>query len=130
MVQKKQQYMWPATWAKPSVHGSEGAVSSNNAYATRAGLEMLRKGGNAFDAAAAVSLALAVVEPHHSGIGGGCFSLLYSAKNDELVALDARGTAPRRADRDLFIKDGEVQDEWKDVGGQSVAIPGLVTIVA
>ena len=75
---KKQQYMWPSRWSKPSAHGDCGAVSCNNIYATRAGLEMLRAGGNAFDAAVAVSLTLSVVEPHHSGIGGGCFSLLYS----------------------------------------------------
>lgn len=125
----KKQYMWPAAWEKPSVHGSEGAVSSNSGYATRAGLEMLRRGGNAFDAAAAVSLALAVVEPHHSGIGGGCFSLLYHAENHELAALDARGTAPRNADCNLFLKDGDVQDEWKDVGGRSVAVPGLYRAV-
>ena len=48
---KKQQYMWPSRWSKPSAHGDCGAVSCNNIYATRAGLEMLRDGGNAFDAA-------------------------------------------------------------------------------
>ena len=74
---QKVQYMWPSKWGKPSAHGSYGAVSCNNVYATRAGLEMLKNGGNAFDAAVAVSLTLAVVEPHHSGLGGGCFSLLY-----------------------------------------------------
>lgn len=124
MVQKKQ-YMWPATWAKPSVHGAKGAVSCNNVYATRAGLEVLNAGGNAFDAAVAVSLTLSVVEPHHSGIGGGCFSLMYSAKDKAVYALDARGVAPKNAGADLFVKDGAVQDEWKDVGGQSVATPGL-----
>ena len=123
---KKQQYMWPSRWSKPTAHGDCGAVSSNNIYATRAGLEMLRAGGNAFDAAVAVSLTLAVVEPHHSGIGGGSFSLLYSARDQKTVALDARGVAPIHAKEDLFIKDGEVQDEWKDLGGQSVAIPSLL----
>ena len=123
---KKQQYMWPSRWSKPSAHGDWGAVSCNNIYATRAGLEMLRAGGNAFDAAAAVSLTLAVVEPHHSGIGGGCFSLFYSARDQKTVALDARGVAPANAKEDLFLLDGEVQDEWKDLGGQSVAIPSLL----
>ena len=123
---KKQQYMWPSRWSKPSAHGDCGAVSCNNIYATRAGLEMLRAGGNAFDAAVAVSLTLSVVEPHHSGIGGGCFSLLYSQRDQKVLALDARGVAPAKAGEDLFLKDGEVQDEWKDLGGQSVAIPGLL----
>lgn len=122
---EKKIYMWPSTWKKPMVSGEEGAVSSNNYYASKAGIEILKQGGNAFDAAVAVSLVLSVVEPHHSGIGGGCFSLLYSIKTKEVIALDARGIAPKNATKDLFIKDGEVQDEWKDLGGQSVAIPGL-----
>ena len=123
---KKQIYMWPSYWGKPVAHGSMGAVSCNNIYATRAGLEILNKGGNAFDAAVAVSLTLSVVEPHHSGIGGGCFSLLYDAKTGKTQGIDGRGIAPAKATADLFIKDGEVQDEWKDLGGQSVALPGLL----
>lgn len=67
--QKKQIYMWPSHWEKPAAHGDYGAVSCNNSYAARAGLWILKNGGNAFDAAAGVSLALSVVEPHHSGIG-------------------------------------------------------------
>ena len=118
--------MWPSYWGKPVAHGSMGAVSCNNIYATRAGLEILNKGGNAFDAAVAVSLTLSVVEPHHSGIGGGCFSLLYDAKTGKTQGIDGRGIAPAKATADLFIKDGEVQDEWKDLGGQSVALPGLL----
>lgn len=119
-------YMWPSVWAKPEVHGTSGAVSCNNAYATQAGLHILQQGGNAFDAAVAVSLTLSVVEPHHSGIGGGCFSLLYRSSDHTHAALDARGIAPKKATADLFLKDGEVQDEWKDLGGQSVAIPSLL----
>ena len=123
---KKKIYMWPSAWGRPVAHGSAGAVSCNNVYAARAGLEMLAKGGNAFDAAAAVSLALSVVEPHHSGIGGGCFGLLYSKEENQIHGIDGRGIAPAAATQDLFIKDGEVQDEWKDLGGQSVALPGLL----
>ena len=67
-----------------------------------------------------------MVEPHHSGIGGGCFSLLYDAKTGKTEGIDGRGIAPAKATADLFIKDGEVQDEWKDLGGQSVALPGLL----
>lgn len=121
-----QQYMWPSKWSRPSACGDYGAISSNSSYATLAGLEILRSGGNAFDAAAAVSLALSVVEPHHSGIGGGCVCLMYDRRKGEVMALDARGTAPMNATEDLFLKDGEVQNEWKDTGGQSVAIPGLL----
>lgn len=126
MAEQKQFYMWPAHWGRPVARGTYGAVSSNSVYATKAGLEILKKGGNAFDAAVAVSLALSVVEPHHSGIGGGCFSLIYSAKEQKFSSVDGRGIAPRNATADLFLKDGVVQDEWKDLGGQSVAIPGLL----
>ena len=126
MGEKKQIYMWPSHWDRPVARGSCGAVSSNSIYATKAGLSILKKGGNAFDAAAAVSLALSVTEPHHSGIGGGCFTLIYSEKEKVFHAVDGRGIAPKRATADLFLKDGEVQDEWKDLGGQSVAIPGLL----
>ena len=126
MGEKKQIYMWPSHWGRPVAHGSCGAVSSNSVYATRAGLSVLKQGGNAFDAAAAISLALSVTEPHHSGIGGGCFALIYSSEDNEFHAVDGRGIAPGKAAADLFIKDGEVQDEWKDLGGQSVAVPGLL----
>ncbi len=126
MGEKKQIYMWPSHWGRPVAHGPCGAVSSNSVYATRAGLSILKQGGNAFDAAAAVSLALSVTEPHHSGIGGGCFTLIYSEKEKAFHSVDGRGIAPKKATADLFIKDGEVQDEWKDLGGQSVAIPGLL----
>ena len=86
--QKKQIYMWPSHWEKPAAHGDYGAVSCNNSYAARAGLWILKNGGNAFDAAAAVSLALSVVEPHHSGIGGGCFSLLYCEKEGRILTRE------------------------------------------
>lgn len=126
MEEKKEMYMWPSHWSRPVAKGALGAVSCNSVYGTRAGLEILRRGGNAFDAAVAISLALSVVEPHHSGIGGGCFSLIYSAEKNEFHAVDGRGIAPKNAKSDLFIKDGVVQDEWKDLGGQSVALPGLL----
>lgn len=122
----KKSYLWPRYWDRPYSKGDKGAVSSNNYYATKTGLEILKKGGNAFDAAIAVSLVLSVVEPHHSGIGGGGFSLLYSKNQDKLYAVDARGIAPQNATKDLFIKDGEVCNEWKDNSGKSVTVPGLI----
>lgn len=76
----KKSYLWPTYWERPYAMGDSGAVSSNSYYATKTGLEILKKGGNAFDALIAVSLVLSVVEPHHSGIGGGAFSLIYSKK--------------------------------------------------
>lgn len=117
--------MWPSRWRRPSAHGDCGAVSCNNIYATRAGLEMLRAGGNAFDAAVAVSLTLSVVEPHHSGIGGGCFSLLYSQRDQKVLALDAGAWLPPRRGRTCSSRMRSARTSGR-LGGQSVAIAGLL----
>src|SRR5690242_13546658 len=70
------------------------AVASAHPLATNAGLEILAAGGNAFDAAIAVSATLAVVEPYHSGLGGGGFWLLYDAKRKKNIMIDGREVAP------------------------------------
>ena len=88
--------------------GKRGAVSSNSPYATKAGLEILKQGGNAIDAAVAISLVLGAVEPYHSGIGGGCFHVVYHKETDQFYAVDARGVAPIHATQDMFL-DGLVQ---------------------
>lgn len=126
MKNKENMYMWPSFWEKPCISGEYGGISSNSYYATQTGLEILKKGGNAFDAAVAMSIVLSVVEPHHSGIGGGCFTLGYSIKNKKTFALDGRGNAPKRANKNMFLKNGIVQNELKDLGGQSVLVPGLL----
>lgn len=111
---------------KPHVSGTQGAVSSNSPYATQAGLEILKQGGNAFDAAAAIALVLGVVEPHHSGIGGGCFHVFYDKKNDQFHGVDARGVAPKNAHQDMFLdKDGQVDLSLTEFSGRSVAVPAL-----
>src|SRR5215204_2536050 len=73
--------------------GTRGIVSSTHPLATEAGLDVLKKGGNAIDAAVAVGLTLGVVDGHNSGIGGGCFMLIRRA-NGEIIALDGREMAP------------------------------------
>lgn len=110
----------------PCLSGTGGAVASAQYLATKAGLEVLADGGNAIDAAIAVSLSLSVVEPYHSGIGGGCFALIHSSKTGETIAIDARGTAPYKACRDLFIDNGKVREDWIAYTGKGVAVPGLV----
>ncbi|MES0371946.1 MAG: gamma-glutamyltransferase [Mariprofundaceae bacterium] len=95
-------------------------VVAAHPLATEAGIQMLEKGGNAFDAAAATALALGVAEPGSSGIGGGGFFLLYIAKEDRYVMLDARETAPRLAGH------GEVYATQSSIDGpQSAGVPGL-----
>ena len=111
---------------KPHISGEQGAVSSNSPYATRVGLEILRQGGNAFDAAAAVALALGVVEPYHSGIGGGCFQVLYQKKQNQFHAVDARGSAPRLAYQDMFLNPaGQVDLQLTEFSGRAVAAPAF-----
>lgn len=95
-------------------------VVSAQADATQAGIEILKAGGNAFDAAAAVALALGVVEPGSSGLGGGGFFLLYSAKEKRYVMIDARETSP------LLAGHGETYQTRSSIDGpQSAGVPGL-----
>lgn len=111
---------------KPHVSGTQGAVSCNNPYAAQAGLEILKQGGNAFDAACAISLALGVVEPYHSGIGGGCFHVYYDKKSDSFGCVDARGVAPANAYQDMMLdENGEVDLNLTEFSGRSVATPAL-----
>ena len=111
---------------KPHVSGSRGAVSSNSPYATAAGLEILSKGGNAADAAVAISLVLGVVEPYHSGIGGGCFYLFFDKGTNSVHAVDARGVAPINAYPDMFLDAcGEVDPNLTEFSGRSVAVPAF-----
>ncbi len=81
----------------------KAAIASAHYLATEAGHEVLAKGGNAFDAAIAVSAALAVVEQTSSGIGGGGFWVLHRAEDGFEVMVDGREQAPAAAHRDLFL---------------------------
>lgn len=87
---------------------------------------MLRKGGNAVDAAVAASFAISVIRPQSTGIGGGGFFLLYLAKRKETLAIDFRERAPLKATRDMFLRDGRAVSELSRTGPLAVAIPGLV----
>lgn len=87
----------------PPRNPAQAAIASAHPLATEAGLEILRKGGNAFDAAVAVSAALAVVEPSSSGLGGGGFWLLHQAVGQRDVFVDGREVAPLAATRDMYL---------------------------
>jgi gamma-glutamyltranspeptidase / glutathione hydrolase len=112
-------------------HPPHAAVASANALATDAGLEILAAGGNAFDAAVAVSSTLGLVEPESSGLGGGAFMLLHFADGKRVdgkreVFIDAREKAPMAATRDMFLDaQGNVIRDRSVNGALACAIPGL-----
>jgi gamma-glutamyltranspeptidase / glutathione hydrolase len=105
---------------------SAAAIASAHFLATEAGHEILAKGGNAFDAAIAVSSVLSVVEPVSSGIGGGGFFLLHDVKTGRDVMIDARETAPSSATPAKYLAaDGELDRDKAENGPMSAGIPGL-----
>ena len=106
-----------------SVDGSAGAVAAEHRLASQAGIEILRAGGNAVDAAVAALLAGGVVNPSSSGLGGGGFMLVYLAGTATVHAIDFRETAPAAATRDMFVHDGRVDESASKRGGLAVAVP-------
>ena len=106
--------------------GRHGMVASDSAEASRAGLEILEAGGNAIDAATAVSFALAVTRPYSTGLGGGGF-LIARFADGRLVALDFRETAPAAATADMYVRAESLQKTRASRNGHlAVAVPGLV----
>ncbi|WP_327698598.1 gamma-glutamyltransferase [Streptomyces sp. NBC_00459] len=91
----------------PVAVGYGGAVASVDADASAAGIEILRKGGNAVDAAVATAAALGVTEPYSNGIGGGGYFVYYDAKSRTVRTIDGRETAPLTADSGLFLENGQ-----------------------
>ncbi|MEV7140794.1 gamma-glutamyltransferase [Streptomyces tauricus] len=91
----------------PVAVGYGGAVASVDADASAAGVEILRKGGNAVDAAVATAAALGVTEPYSSGIGGGGYFVYYDANSRTVHTIDGRETAPLTADSGLFLENGQ-----------------------
>ena len=102
------------------------AVATAHPLATRAGVEILKKGGNAFDAAAAITASLAVVEPYGSGIGGGGFWLIHRATDGKQIMIDGREKAPMRAHKDMYLdKSGNVIKGLSINGPMAAGIPGV-----
>ena len=103
----------------------KAAIASQHELATQAGMEILKQGGNAFDAAVAVSAALAVVEPSSSGLGGGGFWLLHRASDGFEIMVDAREVAPKAATRDMFLDEkGDVVPGRSTQTALAAGIPG------
>jgi gamma-glutamyltranspeptidase/glutathione hydrolase len=106
---------------------NQSAVVTAHQIATRTGLEILKKGGNAFDAAAAITASLAVVEPYGSGLGGGGFWLLHRSSDNKQVVLDGREMAPMRSRKDMYLdKDGNILSGLSLNGPMAAGIPGIV----
>jgi gamma-glutamyltranspeptidase/glutathione hydrolase len=113
----------PYTEKTPVSRGSGGAVSSVDPEATRIGLRVLKRGGNAVDAAVATAAALGVTEPYSAGIGGGGYFVFYNAANGRVTTIDGRETAPQSMPRTAF--DGFTFDQLV-TSGRSVGVPGTL----
>lgn len=101
-------------------------IASPNEQASQIGLKILKKGGNAADAAVAVSFALSVLRPQSTGIGGGGFLLFYDRTKNKTIALDFRETAPLLATSDMYLRQGNAEPSLSQDGALAVAMPRLV----
>lgn len=111
--------------AREPVTSRNGMVTSAHPLASEAGLEMLRAGGNAVDAAVAAAFAIGVVEPYGSGLGGGGFALAHICSEGRNAALDYREVAPSSATAGMYLdKRGEIIPDLSLVGHRAAAVPG------
>ena len=110
---------------RSNVMATHGMVASSQPLATLAGLDMLRAGGTAADAAVAVAAALAVVEPFSTGIGGDCFALYWDNTQKRVFALNASGPTAQNANIDELLRLG--YSEMPQFTGHAVSVPGTVT---
>lgn len=110
------------------VEGKIGMVAAAHPLASQIGVEILKKGGNAVDAAIATAFGLGVVEPNASGLGGGGFIIIYLAKTKEIVAIDYREMAPLKATPDMYdlTPEGKVMNNESTIGHRAVAVPGTL----
>src|SRR5271156_6022364 len=114
------------SWPQQAVRAEHGMVASDEELGSQAGIEILKRGGNAVDGAVAVAFALAVVEPAAGNIGGGGFMLVRLA-DGRTTFFDYREIAPGKASRDMYIKpDGTLDKELSVIGYKAVAVPGTV----
>ncbi|MDG1439089.1 MAG: gamma-glutamyltransferase [Emcibacteraceae bacterium] len=112
------------------VIGQNGMVSSRHKIATQVGADILARGGNAVDAAAAVAFALAVVHPEAGNIGGGGFMVLHTADDKRTTTIDYREYAADRATHDMYVVDGKVDTFLSFQSRKSVGVPGTVAGMA
>lgn len=115
------------TGKQPVATGTGGAVATADLDASRAGIRILKRGGNAVDAAVATAAVLGVTEPYSSGIGGGGFMVIYRASSGNVITIDHRETAPLAMHPESFIEDGTPLP-FNDArySGLSAGVPGTV----
>ncbi len=110
---------------RSTVYAPREAVATSQPLASSAGLEMLQKGGNAVDAAVAAAAVLNVTEPHMTGIGGDMFAILWSARDQELVGLDASGRSGSLLTPEALR--GRGYEEMPVDGPEAVTVPGALS---
>ena len=113
-------------------NNNQGLISENamvvsaRSEASQIGIDILKKGGNAFDAMVATELALAVCYPSAGNIGGGGF-MIYRKNEGEVGALDYREKAPKKSSKDMYLDDeGEIIEGLSMIGGLSIGVPGTI----
>lgn len=113
--------------AAPVATGTGGAVATISAKASESALDILNKGGNAIDAAVAAAATLGVTDPFSCGIGGGGFMVIYLARDQRVITIDHRETAPAKTSADWFRQDGKPIDfDTAVASGAAVGVPGTV----
>ena len=119
-------------WARQQPALAQHAmVATQDAMATRIGVDILKRGGNAVDAAVAVGFALAVTLPRAGNIGGGGFMLVYLKDKNKTIAIDYRETAPASATKDMFLDaKGDADPKKSRDSGLAVGVPGTVAGMA
>lgn len=121
----------PAIFSQMAIHhpvwAKSGMVATQEAIATKIGVEILKQGGNAVDAAVAVGYALAVTLPRAGNLGGGGFMLVYLADKEQVIAIDYREKAPSTASRDMYLDEhGDVIPNLSKFHGLAIGTPGTV----
>lgn len=109
------------------VRAQNGMVASEHEIASQVGLDILKRGGNAVDAAVAVGFTLAVVLPHAGNLGGGGFLIVHDAQSGKNIALDFREMAPRRTSRDMYLdENGNIIAGKSLYSHDAIGVPGTV----
>jgi gamma-glutamyltranspeptidase/glutathione hydrolase len=106
--------------------GKRGMVVAAHPLAAEAGLEMLKRGGNAVDAAIATTFALNAAEPFASGIGGGGFMVIYSARDKKITSINFREKAPAKSYPEMYIENGKTNEQLRRTHGLAVGVPGAL----